>query len=38
MQAMVLVAASQGGWASLPDDLMQHFLERVVRQKKAGEP
>jgi hypothetical protein len=30
MQAMVLVAALQGGWAALPDDLKQHFPGRAV--------
>lgn len=30
MQAMVLVAAIQGGWAALPDDLKQHFPEKFV--------
>lgn len=30
LQAMVLVAAIQGCWAALPDDLKQHFPEKVV--------
>jgi hypothetical protein len=30
LQAMVLVAAIQGGWAALPDDLKQHFPSKIV--------
>jgi hypothetical protein len=30
LQAMVLVAAIQGGWAAIPDDLKQHFPEKLV--------
>jgi hypothetical protein len=30
LQAMALVAAIQGGWAALPDDLKQHFPARAV--------
>ena len=30
MQAMVLVAAIQGGWAAIPDDLKAHFPSRLV--------
>jgi hypothetical protein len=30
MQAMVAVAAIQGGWAAMPDDLKAHFPARLV--------
>jgi hypothetical protein len=30
MQAMALVAAIQGSWAALPDDLRRHFPEHLV--------
>jgi hypothetical protein len=30
VQAMVLVAAIQGGWAALPEDLKAHFPTRAV--------
>jgi hypothetical protein len=30
LQAMALVAAIQGGWAALPDDLKQRFPARAV--------
>jgi hypothetical protein len=30
MQAMVMVAALQGGWTAMPDDLKQHFPPRLV--------
>ena len=30
LQAMVLVAALQAAWAALPDDLKQHFPEKLI--------
>ena len=36
MQAMVMVAALQGGWAALPDDLKQHFPARLVTALSVG--
>jgi hypothetical protein len=36
MQAMVAVAALQGGWAAVPDDLKQHFPARLVTSLSVG--
>jgi hypothetical protein len=35
-QAMVLVAAIQGGWAAIPDDLRAHFPARLVTAVSIG--
>lgn len=36
MQAMVAVAAIQGGWAAIPDDLKAHFPARLVTALSIG--
>ncbi len=36
MQAMVAVAAIQGGWAAIPDDLRQHFPRILVTTLSVG--
>ena len=36
MQAMVAVAAIQGGWAAMPDDLKVHFPARLVTALSIG--
>jgi hypothetical protein len=36
MQAMIAVAAIQGGWAAIPDDLRQHFPKLLVTALSVG--
>ena len=36
MQAMVCVAAIQGSWAAVPDDLKRHFPARLVTVLSVG--
>ena len=36
MQAMVLVAAIQAGWAAIPDDLKAHFPPRLITILSIG--
>lgn len=36
MQAMVAVAAIQGAWAAIPDDLKRHFPGRLITAVSVG--